>query len=700
MICFNNNDKKNNDKKNNGNDSESSIDENSSESTSEYSSNSLKKVYNTRSKNKKKSSISSSSNNQNSDNDSSSSESDSDDSELDNLNDLFNSNSKFIQLIMPTNMDNLYKNNDLSTNDNTNSIRNLKKRKRPEWAKDLKEKEFKKQIKKFNDIKKYNNKSPIEMSEILTSNLTFEEQCNIIEKLDALKTLIGFEYITLRDTIKKDFNKLKLNRSSQTSITHNKQLDIKELKNKLLKNLKLENNDIPIEDRIMHAEIPIEIKSIIYDKYLQLSPGRSNSDDAKILKWLNLSLRIPYNMKKDNKIYNLSKNLSSDDNIQLFEFLHNTKSKLNKELFAMTKAKDRIIEILFNRIINPNSNSNILALVGPPGIGKTMLMEKISKILEIPMEKMSMGGISDSEFITGTRILYIGSEPGCISKALINMGCTNGILFMDEFDKLSEYTRSGNNNAIAGTLLPIMDFTQNHHWDGDQYFNPIKLNLSHLWFVLSMNDEKLLPEVLRDRIDIIYLDGYNINEKIKIGEKFILNEVFKNLNQNINYYKFENGSIANVIRNIEQNKPNGGVRNIKHFMHSMASKLSLFRLHALFIFSKYGYNKVESFISLPLNKKRKINSQTQLSINNKETQLSVNNKETQLLTDESYTSKKFLSDKQRKILNKILKDTTEHLFEKKSIYISSNTLLLLKDYLISNNSNLSASNIMVKNMYL
>ena len=290
-----------------------------------------------------------------------------------------------------------------------------------------------------------------------------------------------------------------------------------------------------MEDRIIQANIPIDIKAIIYDKYLQISPGRSNSDDAKIKKWINLSLRIPYKMKEDNIFSLLSdkQDRNFDRELKIFEFLHNTRINLDKELFSMNKAKDKIIEILYNRFINPKSYGNILALVVVPGIGKTMLMERLSKTLKIPIQKISMGGITDSEFITGSRLLYIGSEPGSIARALIDMKCDNGILFMDEFDKIPEKTRHGN-TSITGTLLSIMDFTQNHHWDGDQYFNPIKLDLSHIWFVLSMNDEKSIPIALRDRIDIIYVEGYSTPEKVIITKKFLLPEVFNNLNQDIN----------------------------------------------------------------------------------------------------------------------------------------------------------------------
>lgn len=662
------------------------------------------KIHNTRSQaNKKPSSVIGNS-------------SDSDDSDdSDNHDDIF---PKLIRIVMP-----MFSSHSLDDDEESEEQhkRKSRKRPRPHWAKDLTASEFKNQNKKYIEIRKQNMKPAVSISEILTSNLTFGEQCDMIAKLNALHQLGGFEFITIKATFKKEFNDLKLKRNKP--LDFKQQVDINNLKSKLLKSLKLEDNNIPMEDRIMVAKIPLEVKAIIYDKYLQLSVGKSNSDDSKILKWINLSLRIPFEMKKDSIFSALASSNNqhihperasriahmsamqytadmsdillppdspSNENpfskeLQVFEFLHKTRCKLDQELFAMDKAKDKIIEILYNRFINPDSHGNILALVGKPGIGKTMLMEKLSKILELPMEKISMGGVSDSEFITGTRLLYIGSEPGSISKALINMKCSNGILFMDEFDKITEHTRYGS-SSIIGTLLPILDFTQNHHWDGDQYFSPIKIDLSHVWFVLSMNDETLVPEVLRDRIDIVHVDGYTTKEKVILANKFLLPEVFKNLRQDMDKYIFEKNAIENVVVHINRTNTSagstnerGGVRNIKHFLHSVTSKLSLLRLHALFIHSKMCGKQ-------PPRKKRKHTKKDNGRKDNKK-------KDGQNLPN----IENFLPPEQKKILIKIIKETTEKMFDQNKIFISCDTMMSLKEHLISVPQR---DNFMLSNMYL
>ena len=238
-----------------------------------------------------------------------------------------------------------------------------------------------------------------------------------------------------------------------------------------------------------------------------------------------------------------------------------------------------------------------------------------------------------------------------------------------------------------------MDFTQNHYWDGDQYFNPIKIDLSHVWFVLSMNDEKLLPDVLRDRIDILNISGDNINEKIIMAKKFLLPEVFKNLGQNLKLYVFEDKSIDNIVRSIEQNNHElSGVRNIKHFLQTLASKLSLLRLHALYIYSKYGYEKLLSFNSEP--KKKKIKRDNTVMPIDGTVDASTDEDDCQ----KSDETKKYLSKEQLKILKRIIKDTGVDLLEKKKIYISYKTLSLMKDNLIKDN--FSAKNTMIRNMYM
>lgn len=504
-------------------------------------------------------------------------------------------------------------------------------RKRPLWANGLTISEYKKYNKEYQKLKNHINKPIITIPDIIKSNLLFSEKCEMLEKKEAFDRLLpgGFEYISIKKRFKKDVCELFKARKEKQK---NREEILNRYRDDFSKKLYIGNYEQSLEEQILFSNKREEDKLIIYEKFLQLSPMKDTSADEKILKWINLSLRIP--TKTKNNI--LSINMGADA-ISIFKTLHDIRSKLDSEIYAMNKAKDRIIELLYNKINNPRTKGNILAIVGKPGIGKTFIMEKLANILDLPLEKISMGGVNDSEFLTGTRQLYVGSEPGAITKALIKMKCTNGILFLDEFDKIPQRLRRESSD-IQSTLLPILDAGQNERWDGDQYFAPLKINLSNLWFILSMNDETKLPDMLKDRIDILHMDGYCISEKIELTEKYLLKEVYENVNQNPENFIFEKNSLNRVIVSLGNNE-RSGVRYIKHFLNSLISKLGLLRLHVI-----HKYNKKRT------RKQRKIEELAN-----------------------------YLSDQQKKIIDIIIQDTNVNLLNSEIIYISHNTLMKLKD---------------------
>ncbi len=540
----------------------------------------------------------------------------------------------------------------------------------PKWIKNISIDNRKKYIDVYNKIVEYNKKPYVPIKEIIDSNLSFKEKANMIEKKEAIDEMydnsIEWEWISIRNEFISEFNNLKKIRKKPLNIKiENK---IKKKREILLNKLHLDDHEQTLEERILLSNKSEEDKLIMYDKYLQLSSDKNSSGDEKNIKWIKLSLRIPIKLKNDNELlkiinFDYNKNLSNNNKekineIQIFEILNKIRIELDKKIFSMNKAKDKIIEILYNKIINPKTKGNILALVGEPGIGKTYLMMKLSKILKLPMEKLSMGGIYDSEFLTGTRPLYVGSEPGSIAKSLIKMKCINGILFMDEFDKISNNNRS--TSDIFNTLLPILDYSQNLNWDGDQYFSPLKLNLSNIWFVLSMNNENEIPDVLRDRLDIVKINGYTILEKINIAKMHILPEIYENLVQDNKNFIFENKSIDNIIKELTDRTSSNksGVRYIKHFFQSIISKLSLLRLHILYLFKQMKKNNF-------VNKNqyiKKIKSQ---------------------INENTYYN--YLSKEYKIIVKEIFKETKNIYLEENKIYISYKILKLMSENIIYNN---------------
>ena len=563
-------------------------------------------------------------------------------------------NIRYVNIIIPRISDIIPEVQNTEVQNNEEEINKGGKRKY-EWGDNMSKREYNRKKRKYDNILKEITKPVITVPEILDSNLSFNEKCDMVEKKHALDCIYprGFDYITIRNNFKNEFKNLKRKNSID-----DKKKDIKKIRVKINKDLEIDkDNKCCLEEKILLSNMKYENKKRIYEKYMQLSLAQTTSDDEKILKWIKLCMRLPTKINNNNIFSNLRKDIKSNksnlNEKKIFDILHDIRNKLDNKIFAMNDAKDRIIEILYSRFTNPNIQGTVLALVGSPGIGKTLLIENLSKILNIPMEKISMGGINDPEFITGTRPLYIGAEPGTISKALINMKCTNGLLYMDEFDKIVD-SKYSDKNLVCNSLLSLLDFTQNDKWEGDQYFSPISIDLSNIWFVLSMNDEFSIPEVLRDRIEVINIEGYSTNQKISITKNFLLPDIFDDLRIKESNFKFENNYISYIINSISSsiNKNNkGGVRYIKHFFKKLICKLNLLRLYVLFL------------------------------MNSKITCYDSSKKQNELF--------EYLSDDQIKIIKKIMKDTydynikNDNIVKKNTIFVSNNILNIIRDNIIT-----------------
>ena len=178
------------------------------------------------------------------------------------------------------------------------------------------------------------------------------------------------------------------------------------------------------------------------------------------------------------------------------------KNKLDKTHYGLNKAKERIIEYIAVKLNNKRTTSPIVCLVGPPGVGKTTLAESIAKCLNKNFIKISLGGINDPAELIGHRRTYIGSSPGKIITSLIKSGSMNPVILLDEVDKLSKDYKGD----PASALLDLLDSNQNSSFV-DNYIEE-KVNLNNVTWILTANDIELIPPVLQDRLEIIYLDAY------------------------------------------------------------------------------------------------------------------------------------------------------------------------------------------------
>lgn len=238
---------------------------------------------------------------------------------------------------------------------------------------------------------------------------------------------------------------------------------------------------------------------------------------------------------------------------------------LNRDHYGLEQVKDRIIEYLAVKKLNPEARSPIICFVGPPGVGKTSLGNSIARAIGRNFVRISLGGVRDEADIRGHRKTYIGAYPGRILQSLKQAGSSNPLIMLDEIDKLGSDHRGDPSSA----LLEVLDPEQNHRFV-DHYLG-IPYDLSKIMFVANANALEKIPHALRDRLEVIELSGYSEDEKAEIARKFLIPKQIRESGLKADEVQISRSAIQSLIRGYTRES---GLRNLEKQVASVCRKLA------------------------------------------------------------------------------------------------------------------------------
>ena len=394
---------------------------------------------------------------------------------------------------------------------------------------------------------------PVYVSEYLAQNLGFSiedkqmilEESSIRKRLELLSTLL-----------RRENEILSIERSIAERVKE--QVDRNQKEYYLREQLKAihaelgddEDSDNEIEmyrQKLKEIHPDEETEKKLTEEINKLSKMMYNSQEAMVSRnYLDTVFSLPWNKMTEDKL---------DVNA--------AKEKLDADHYGLQKVKERILEILAVRKLEPNIKGQIICLVGPPGVGKTSIAKSIAAAMGRNYVRMSLGGVRDEADIRGHRKTYIGAMPGRIVSAIKQADSMNPLMLLDEIDKLGSDYKGDPSSA----LLEVLDSEQNFAFR-DHYLE-IPLDLSNVLFFATANDPSGIPGPLYDRMEIIELSSYTREEKFQIAKRHLIPKQVKRHGLNGRTCRFYDDAVYSLIDHYVRE---AGVRTLEREIASLCRK--------------------------------------------------------------------------------------------------------------------------------
>lgn len=302
-----------------------------------------------------------------------------------------------------------------------------------------------------------------------------------------------------------------------------------------------------LEARIRATKLPEEIEKKLLKELSRMAKTPFGSSEASVLRtYLDVCLDLPWNEKTEDRV-----DIAAAQKI------------LDADHEGLTKVKERILEFLAVRKLNPDLGNQVLCLVGPPGVGKTSVAHSIARAMNRKYVRVSLGGVRDEADIRGHRKTYLGAMPGRIMAALTQAGTKNPLILLDEIDKMTRNSHGDPSSA----LLEVLDGEQNKHFR--DHFTEVPFDLSECLFIATANTLEGVPRPLIDRMEIIELTTYTKSEKMAIAKNHLIPKQLKRHGLDRRRLRITDEAVSGIIDDYTRE---AGVRNLEREIGTICRK--------------------------------------------------------------------------------------------------------------------------------